>query len=1006
MSGYPSLISPLMDEQGLILTEALNQDAQTALALSATNEADIIVLQETALQLSGDPATYTGLPNTNTSLNGDLQMNSNNVTGVDEITSDVVNGNTINVKNVDSTNYYSITGNLAGIQVGANIVCGDNITCNTLNYTALNPPISGGSQNIEEVLIVGNNANEKSISNLTNVDTRTLSSPLGYINAPSIVLPTGSLTCRNASSNGVIETNAIRIFSDAITYSAVLSTEGTVFAKSYQMFDQTPSKFSVSNAGTLFTTKLEIDETLADSSSSVGTAGQVLSSTGTGIQWVSPSGGSQSLGDVMTVGNTASTDLNMDNNDITTVASIGITNGTTNVIQEVSSTSQALEFLTEFGYATLKCDTILSEYATVGTTEGQQVLLSNIGEVRCSSLNIPSDALTPAFSITNDGIAFTTKLEIGETLADASSSVGTAGQLLSSTGTATAWVDAPSSATPTLGDVLTAGNTASTLLDMNNNTLDNAFSVYTKSLYSVNNLEGGNIFSNNLTIQDGTGTAKLSITPSGSLVDATLSSGTAGQLLSSTGTATAWVDAPVSATPTLGDVMTAGNTASTDLNMNSNDITGVVDIGCATVTATGQIKGRTIKSDEEAKEDAFSNKLSTFRVLQNGQVFGTNGNFSEGLEITSGVVQLGTGNVYMSNNKVSVSEATGNITTSGLFNGTNINYRPSYDYFVAKNGSDSNPGSILSPFLTIQKAIDVCEAFTDNVPRNINIFYGVYSQSLIISKSRIALNGANMGGSRSDSGCSINGSITIDVSSGLSDLNNNNIYFNNLLINGSITDTSSIVHRVSIKDCYLYGTSSVLTFNPSADYRLFVDYSYLNNEDTVSTDALVSCGGTGMVSFTSNQMTSKCKGHVVSITCRVDTFVLNVLTNVNAGDDVLAICKLGSSVDTTAYTLGQNAFIYSSTTGKSSTAPYFSCGILMDTPAAKTNFLTIISNTFVMTGLNNSSTNFAVTGTLISTSSVYVFYGNNTAISSSIAPYSFQINSAAGFVKNALLAVQ
>ena len=70
MSGYPSIISPLMDEQGLILSEALNQEAQTALALSATNEADIVVLQETALQLAGDPATYTGLADTNLIIDG------------------------------------------------------------------------------------------------------------------------------------------------------------------------------------------------------------------------------------------------------------------------------------------------------------------------------------------------------------------------------------------------------------------------------------------------------------------------------------------------------------------------------------------------------------------------------------------------------------------------------------------------------------------------------------------------------------------------------------------------------------------------------------------------------------------------------------------------------------------------------------------------------------------------------------------------------------------------
>jgi hypothetical protein len=54
------------------------------------------------------------------------------------------------------------------------------ITVGTLNYTTLNPPVSGGSQNIEQVLTVGNNANGKSI---TGIDT----------------CSTNSLTCQNTS---------------------------------------------------------------------------------------------------------------------------------------------------------------------------------------------------------------------------------------------------------------------------------------------------------------------------------------------------------------------------------------------------------------------------------------------------------------------------------------------------------------------------------------------------------------------------------------------------------------------------------------------------------------------------------------------------------------------------------------------------------------------------------------------------------------------------------------
>ena len=125
-------------------------------------EAQIQSLEQNALQIVGSSATYTGLPDIDMSLGGNLLMNNSSITNINELTA-----NSLSVKNVDDDNYYTITGNLAGLQVGANIITPDNITCNTLNYTALNPPISGGSQNIEQVLITGSNANGQSLSGLT-----------------------------------------------------------------------------------------------------------------------------------------------------------------------------------------------------------------------------------------------------------------------------------------------------------------------------------------------------------------------------------------------------------------------------------------------------------------------------------------------------------------------------------------------------------------------------------------------------------------------------------------------------------------------------------------------------------------------------------------------------------------------------------------------------------------------------------------------------------------------
>jgi len=53
------------------------------------------------------------------------------------------------------------------------IVSGD-ITCNQLNYTSLNPPVSGGSPTLQQVLTTGDDADGLNITNLGNITTKTL----------------------------------------------------------------------------------------------------------------------------------------------------------------------------------------------------------------------------------------------------------------------------------------------------------------------------------------------------------------------------------------------------------------------------------------------------------------------------------------------------------------------------------------------------------------------------------------------------------------------------------------------------------------------------------------------------------------------------------------------------------------------------------------------------------------------------------------------------------------
>ena len=223
-----------------------------------------------------------------------------------------------------------------------------------------------------------------------------------------------------------------------------------------------------------------------------GTAGQILSSTGTGIQWINASA-DQDLQSVLTVGNTTTLDI--------------ITSG------NITSTGS----LTMNGAA-------------------QNISLSNGVDI---ALGVGSDIITFGnINLVGSGSV----LNFGTTAAinDYSGATGTAGQILTVNGAGTGieWsTGLPSASMPTLQQVLTAGNTA-TGIGM-------AFSGVSTTTFSASSgisSAGTNVFSgNNGFSANGitTGTAAINLT--GSLSDG-VGTGTAGQLLTSTATGVSWAD--------------------------------------------------------------------------------------------------------------------------------------------------------------------------------------------------------------------------------------------------------------------------------------------------------------------------------------------------------------------------------------------------------------------------------------------------------------------------------
>ena len=337
----------------------------------------------------------------------------------------------------------------------------------------------------------------------------------------------------------------------------------------------------------------------------------------------------------------------------------------------------------------------------------------------------------------------------------------------------------------------------------------------------------------------------------------------------------------------------------------------------------------------------------------------------------------------------------------GAVNTIFIPFKPTYDYYVSKGGSDSSLyGSILSPYLTIQRAITECETQIDGMSRVIHVSAGSFTETLSISKSRISIKGEGVG-SHPDTGSAIYGNINILLMSGNSDLNNNNITISGFLIAGTIDDstTDDRPHRLIVDSCHIYGNDRCLYTHPIFDYRVFVSNCVISNDSLTSIYPLVQCSGAGMVSFTQNQMTAKGASQNVfklSGTCRIDLFAQNILTSASIGTNVAVAIFNHNSTQT--ITVGQNAFVYSDAGAKRNAET--ASGVFLN----NTGSLVLLSNTFSLSGM--ASSQMAVYSTSLSFPSTIIIYGANVSTSNPLALTATGISGSQGTTKVATLSVQ
>ena len=314
-----------------------------------------------------------------------------------------------------------------------------------------------------------------------------------------------------------------------------------------------------------------------------------------------------------------------------------------------------------------------------------------------------------------------------------------------------------------------------------------------------------------------------------------------------------------------------------------------------------------------------------------------------------------------------------NVQTQSI-NGVAPEFKPSNDYYVSKGGNDTTgKGGLLSPYLTIQKAITVCEALPFGTPKVVHVSSGTYTENLTISKPRISILGTGRSMNQ-DTGSCIGGTVTIMLQESNTDVNNNNVRFNSLLISNKVQVLTGVSHfRLFFTDCYLYSTDTCLGVLVGLEiFKVYIDSCSISSSLTTSASPLLSCTGiNGMLSITNSKLTAKGNSQIVCKTnCKIDSFANNVFTSDSTSSQAPQILEFRGSF---AYSIGNCAFVYSSATPKTN-ATYNSCGVLLSGSAT----LVIVQCFFSLLGLP------AGENAIINSGSGSVIFGNNVSSSSSI----------------------
>lgn len=301
-------------------------------------------------------------------------------------------------------------------------------------------------------------------------------------------------------------------------------------------------------------------------------------------------------------------------------------------------------------------------------------------------------------------------------------------------------------------------------------------------------------------------------------------------------------------------------------------------------------------------------------------------------------------------------------------------HKSDYDYYVSNSvGSDTDgTGSINNPYKTIQKAIN--EA---NPASTIHLANGTYTENLTITKKLYIIGSNNT--RYVNTMCSIQGSVTVNLTSSVVDLFNSHVGLIGVQIVGAVEDVSTQQHVLLLKDCYIYTNNGrALYQNSSVDNRTYLENLIVSQDGSTSTDPLIEIKS-GMTDIINCHFTCKSNAHVLLLSgnSRTNKIYMNTLESSNSSASLKSIVNITTSQFNSVKTFNYCNFVYGSATAKSSASPNYSCGVLITGYVGSLSYVSITNCNFALAGMTSG---YCVQNTNLHSS--VVLYRNNTTSSS------------------------